>query len=288
MDYDARAYDPWLGRFVQPDTIVPDQNNPLNWNRYTYAIGNPILYNDPSGHCIWDGCIVEAMIVFAVIGGVYGYGVQVTTNYQLGYSGSDAWTENIAPEPIIDGVIFAPAIPLMAPEVLAGAGYGLYSAGQSISTIPIIRVASAPLTNVGTTTFAASNTLSTFLLGPSIQKTTNDIFIKGQTTNKNTSSPDFLGQSNGPSIVIPTGVSGPKPTNNGNGVQYTGGVGGGNGLSSQTTGVRIMDPTLPNASSPGYPNGYVTYMNKSGQAINPYTGRTIERSNYWWHLPRRH
>lgn len=32
MDYHARAYDPWLGRFIQPDTIVPGAANPQSWN----------------------------------------------------------------------------------------------------------------------------------------------------------------------------------------------------------------------------------------------------------------
>jgi RHS repeat-associated protein len=48
--YNARWYDPTLGRFIQPDTIVPQPGNPQDLNRYTYAGNNPITYNDPSGH----------------------------------------------------------------------------------------------------------------------------------------------------------------------------------------------------------------------------------------------
>ena len=48
--YDARYYDAALGRFISPDTIVPDPGNPQDFNRYTYANNNPILYNDPTGH----------------------------------------------------------------------------------------------------------------------------------------------------------------------------------------------------------------------------------------------
>jgi hypothetical protein len=37
-------------RFLQPDSIIPDQFNPQSWNRYSYVRNNPILFNDPTGH----------------------------------------------------------------------------------------------------------------------------------------------------------------------------------------------------------------------------------------------
>lgn len=45
-----RMYDPLLGRWLQPDTIVPDPSNPQSLNRYAYSYGNPLKYTDPSGH----------------------------------------------------------------------------------------------------------------------------------------------------------------------------------------------------------------------------------------------
>jgi hypothetical protein len=51
MFYNARWYDPYLNQFTQPDSIVPDQYNSLDWNRYAYTRYNPIKYSDPSGHC---------------------------------------------------------------------------------------------------------------------------------------------------------------------------------------------------------------------------------------------
>ncbi|MCI0551182.1 MAG: RHS repeat-associated core domain-containing protein, partial [Anaerolineae bacterium] len=50
--YNARWYDPAVGRFVQADTIVPEANNPQSLNRYSYTRNNPIRYIDPTGHCI--------------------------------------------------------------------------------------------------------------------------------------------------------------------------------------------------------------------------------------------
>jgi RHS repeat-associated protein len=48
--YNSRYYDPSLGRFSQPDTIVPDAGSPMDWDRYAYSSNNPINYNDPTGH----------------------------------------------------------------------------------------------------------------------------------------------------------------------------------------------------------------------------------------------
>jgi len=45
-----RFYASSMGRFLQPDNIIPDITNPQNWNAYTYVKGNPVNYNDPSGH----------------------------------------------------------------------------------------------------------------------------------------------------------------------------------------------------------------------------------------------
>ena len=50
MDYKARMYDPGLGRFIQPDTIVPGTGNTQIWNRYSYVRNSPLGLIDPSGH----------------------------------------------------------------------------------------------------------------------------------------------------------------------------------------------------------------------------------------------
>jgi RHS repeat-associated protein len=48
----GRYYDPALGRWTQPDTVVPNPSNPQDLNRYSYGRSNPLRYTDPSGHCI--------------------------------------------------------------------------------------------------------------------------------------------------------------------------------------------------------------------------------------------
>jgi RHS repeat-associated protein len=59
--YGSRHYDPELGRFTSPDSIVPLASQGVQaYDRYGYVNNNPIRYNDPTGHyaCseLWDEC----------------------------------------------------------------------------------------------------------------------------------------------------------------------------------------------------------------------------------------
>jgi RHS repeat-associated protein len=47
--YNARYYDPVLGRFAQADTIVPEPVDPQALNRYSYVGNNPLRFIDDSG-----------------------------------------------------------------------------------------------------------------------------------------------------------------------------------------------------------------------------------------------
>ncbi|MGC8960717.1 MAG: RHS repeat-associated core domain-containing protein, partial [Chloroflexia bacterium] len=53
--YNARWYDPALGRFVQPDTAMPEPSDPQQLNRFSYARNAPTNYTDPSGHAAEAG-----------------------------------------------------------------------------------------------------------------------------------------------------------------------------------------------------------------------------------------
>ncbi len=51
----------YLNRWAQPDSIIPDPSNPLDFDRYSYVRNNPVKYTDPSGHysCSdmpWEEC----------------------------------------------------------------------------------------------------------------------------------------------------------------------------------------------------------------------------------------
>jgi RHS repeat-associated protein len=46
----VRWYDPEIGRWIQPDTIIPDPANPQSLNRYSYVYNRPLVYIDRGGH----------------------------------------------------------------------------------------------------------------------------------------------------------------------------------------------------------------------------------------------
>jgi RHS repeat-associated protein len=53
--YGARYYDPTIGRFISPDTVVQNPGNPQTLNRYSYVVNNPLKYTDPTGLDVYIG-----------------------------------------------------------------------------------------------------------------------------------------------------------------------------------------------------------------------------------------
>ena len=52
INMNARLYDPVVGRFLSPDPYVAAPDFTQDYNRYTYARNNPLMYVDPSGEFI--------------------------------------------------------------------------------------------------------------------------------------------------------------------------------------------------------------------------------------------
>ena len=69
--YNSRWYDQLTGRFLQPDTIVPQPGNPQSLNRYSYVLNNALRYTDPTGH-IEEDEVDEAMKLIDQLKELYG------------------------------------------------------------------------------------------------------------------------------------------------------------------------------------------------------------------------
>jgi RHS repeat-associated protein len=67
--FNARLYDPAIGIFISPDSIVPDFTNPQSLNRYSYCYNNPLAYVDPSGHFGFLASIVAGAVIGAISAG---------------------------------------------------------------------------------------------------------------------------------------------------------------------------------------------------------------------------
>ncbi len=127
----GRYYDPILGRFTQPDFIIPDNFNPQDFNRFSYTRNNPLAYTDPSGHC----AILCTAIVGAIGGGIFAYGIQVWDNYQKYGMTMETFTQvdggKIAAG-VVGGAVFGATLGLAAP-VIAGSTVAI--AGTTGSTV---------------------------------------------------------------------------------------------------------------------------------------------------------
>lgn len=86
--------------------------------------------------------------------------------------------------------------------------------------------------------------------------------------------PDFVVTPGGEAIPVPTGATGPYPTG-APGFQYLEGSGG-PGLDPRVTGVRVMDANANQGPR-------AVYMNRTGQTVDPATGRTLPNKD-----PRAH
>jgi RHS repeat-associated protein len=62
----GRVYDPYLGRFISPDTVIQSLGASQSINPYAYAWNDPLKYIDPSGHSLLGdilGVLAAALIV---------------------------------------------------------------------------------------------------------------------------------------------------------------------------------------------------------------------------------
>ncbi|WP_336962802.1 SpvB/TcaC N-terminal domain-containing protein [Chryseobacterium contaminans] len=148
----GRLYDPLLRRFLNADENIQDPTNTQIYNKYGYAVNNPLIYNDPSGEVlpflvgIGIGWFAATVLSGAIIGAAISMGIyilQATINNNFSLGG------------------FAKSILLGAATGAVSAGLGeVFSASSFLST-----VANGALTGAGTGGVTALITGQNFLEG---------------------------------------------------------------------------------------------------------------------------
>ena len=67
VNMNARLYDPAVGRFLSPDPYVQVPDFTQSYNRFSYAMNNPLMYVDADGE---NPLLVLGLVIGAFIGGV--------------------------------------------------------------------------------------------------------------------------------------------------------------------------------------------------------------------------
>jgi len=150
--FGCRYYDPQLGRFIQPDSMIPSGADSQALNRYCYGFNNPLSYTDPSGHFAFLAVLafLAPIAGYAAIGGAIGglaaefQGGDFLDGFKMG-----------AIQGALTGFGIALSVPVSVASAVASAGIQISGGGEMGEAIVYVG-----------TSFAFANTLSFGPPGP--------------------------------------------------------------------------------------------------------------------------
>ncbi|MDN3649163.1 RHS repeat-associated core domain-containing protein [Reinekea marina] len=305
---DARWYNPKVGRFIQSDQynhanlMLPKGaqselmryigrsqgdllKDPAQQMRYGYVSGNALRWVDPLGLCdtgisqdqwvaMQSDADAQSQYVQGWVSSMQGTGA-INSVDELSY-----WAEQTTTAPTpemaasVTGSVLAEKL-VYSDDAWETLVIGAAAGGRRV---PV----NSHLSANPTTRMTARQNLAKLGEGRGNEIVRQSIAKgAGKASDK---APDFVVSPGGTAFPVPKDATGPTPVVNPGGKTtgsaFTGGKGGANG---KVDTMRIMNPTPPRGKSPGYPNGNIKYENKSGQGVDPYTGRTL--SNKDSHFP---
>lgn len=84
INMNGRMYDPITGRMLSPDNYVPTPYGTQGYNRYAYALNNPLVFTDPDGNFPWIALGVAALIGAGTSAATYALGAAISGNWNWG------------------------------------------------------------------------------------------------------------------------------------------------------------------------------------------------------------
>lgn len=132
INMNGRLYDPVLGRMLSPDPYIMGTDNTQGYNRYTYALNNPMSYTDPNGEWV-------QYVVGAILGGFSGWKIADAAGYtgwkKFGYTMAGAAvgaaSGGIGAAVSSSGGIAANTMGIVASSYLNSLGTAAYSGGKT-------------------------------------------------------------------------------------------------------------------------------------------------------------
>jgi RHS repeat-associated protein len=125
----ARWHSLRAGRWLSADTIVPHPASPQALNRYSYVLGNPLRYTDPSGHWLetaWDVMMVAMDAAFLA---------QDIQHYQDN-PGAPGWEKAVVIGADLVALVVDVAC-VLVPILPGGGGTALSIAGRGVAGITV-------------------------------------------------------------------------------------------------------------------------------------------------------
>jgi hypothetical protein len=133
----ARLYDPALGRFLMADPVITDTLWGQGYNRYAYALGNPLKYTDPTGKSV-SAVIFGIGVAVGALTSAYFTTVSMTGYYNIArwdFRKTSTWL----------GLFGGAAIGALG----ASAGFVMASAFTAIPTFTLTTVATSVIASAG-------------------------------------------------------------------------------------------------------------------------------------------
>ena len=136
INMNGRLYDPVLGRMLSPDPYIMGADNTQGYNRYTYALNNPMTYTDPSGEWV-------QYVVGAIIGGFSGWRIADAAGYtgwkKFGYTlagaAVGAASGGFGAAISSSGGIAANTMGIVASSFVNSIGTAAYSGGKTSASV---------------------------------------------------------------------------------------------------------------------------------------------------------